>query len=220
MTRPWFAVTMSTGSLAVVIAKTPNRFTGLETIGKIFFIVDIFFFVLFTALIATRFILAPKKLPASLHHPVEGLFFGAYWVSVALILNCIQIYGVPTSGPWLVEALHVLFWIYCAVALLVAIFQYSVLFKEELLNVSEAMPAWIFPVYPLLVVGPLAATLIPSQLHHVAYPIWVGGVMVQGLAWAVAFMMYTIYTRRLMSSALPSPSIRPGMYVSVGPAGK
>ena len=105
-------------------------------------------------------------------------------------------------------------------ALLVAIFQYSVLFKEELLNVSEAMPAWIFPVYPLLVVGPLAATLIPSQLHHAAYPIWVGGVMVQGLAWAVAFMMYTIYTRRLMSSALPSPSIRPGMYVSVGPAGK
>lgn len=31
--------------------------------------------------------------------------------------------------------------------------------------------------------------------------------------------MYSLYTQRLMTSELPSPSTRPGMYVSVGPAG-
>ncbi|TKA31414.1 hypothetical protein B0A50_02260 [Salinomyces thailandicus] len=218
-TWPWFACTMSTGAVAVVLSQTPNTFAGLMTIGKIFFIFDLVLFVLFTGFITTRFILVPEKLPASLHHPVEGLFFGAYWVSVSLILNSMQAYGVPSTGPWLVKAIEILFWIYCAVVLLVAIFQYFVLFKEERLNVADAMPAWIFPIYPLLVVGPMAGTFIPSQPQDAAYPMWVGAIMMQGLAWTVALMMYAIYTQRLMSSTLPAAPTRPGMYVSVGPAG-
>ncbi|KAI7104737.1 malic acid transporter, partial [Hortaea werneckii] len=218
-TWPWFACTMSTGAIAVVLAQTPNRFTGLQTIGKIFYIVDIVLFVCFTSLITLRFILVPSKLPASLHHPVEGLFFGAFWVSISLIMNCMQSYGVPNTGPWLIKAIEVLFWIYCAVVLLVAIFQYYILFQEERLNVADAMPAWIFPIYPLLVVGPMAANFIGSQPHGAAYPMWVGAVMLQGVAWTVALMMYCIYTQRLMVSSLPAPPTRPGMYVSVGPAG-
>lgn len=41
----------------------------------------------------------------------------------------------------------------------------------------------------------------------------------QGLAWIVALLMYSLYTQRLMTGELPSPPTRPGMYVSVGPAG-
>jgi tellurite resistance protein TehA-like permease len=211
---------MSTGALASVLAQTPNRFHGLDTIGTIFFILDIVLFLVFTGLVCTRFIIAPRKWCASLHHPVEGLFFGTYWVSLALIITCIQLYGVSKCGPWLVKALEVLFWLYCALVLLVAIFQYYVLFQEERLNVADAMPAWIFPIYPLLIVGVLAGAMIPSQPESAAYPMWVGAFMLQGLAWMVSFMMYTIYTQRLMSSNLPVPSTRPGMFVSVGPAGK
>jgi C4-dicarboxylate transporter/malic acid transport protein len=217
--RPWFAATMSTGALAVVLYQTPNQFPGLKTIGKILFILDIVMFLVFNAVIATRFILVPKKLPASLHHPVEGLFYGSYWVSVSLILNCTQSYGVSVSGPWLVKALQVCFWIYCAVVFAVGVGQYYVLFQEERLNVADAMPAWIFPIYPLLVVGPMAGTMIPSQPREAAWEMWVAAVCLQGIAWVVSLMMYSIYTQRLMSSSLPSPSTRPGMYVSVGPAG-
>jgi tellurite resistance protein TehA-like permease len=211
---------MSTGALAVVIAQTPNKFPGLMTIGKVFYILDIVMFVAFTALMGTRFLINPRKFVRSLYHPVEGLFFGSFWVSIGLILNCAQSYGVPSSGPWLVKALNVLFWIYCVTVLLVAIFQYYVLFQEARLKVADAMPAWIFPIYPLLVIGPLASNLLPSQPPDAAYPIWVGALMLQGLAWTVAIMMYSIYTQRLMASALPSPPTRPGMFVSVGPAGK
>lgn len=210
---------MSTGALAVVLAQTPNRFPGLQTIGKIFFLLDLVLFLLFTALITTRFVLVPAKLTASLHHPVEGLFFGSYWVSVSLILHCTQSYGIPSCGPWLVKAIEVCFWIYCAVVLLVAVFQYYTFFQEERLDISNAVPAWIFPIYPLLVVGPMAGTFIPSQPQAAAYPMWVGAVMLQGLAWIVAFLMYALYTQRLMSSQLPPAPTRPGMYVSVGPAG-
>ncbi|KAK5097341.1 hypothetical protein LTR24_002210 [Lithohypha guttulata] len=215
----WFACTMSTGAVAVCITQTPNRFPGLDTIGVIFYIVDLVLFVTFLAAITTRFIMIPKKFIASLHHPVEGLFFGSFWVSVALILNGMQAYGVPHTGPWLIKALEVMYWIYCAVVLLVGIFHYFFFFKDEKLNVANALPAWIFPIYPLLVVGPLAGTLIPSQPHTAAYPMWVGAVMLQGLAWTVSLLMYAIYTQRLMVSVLPAAPTRPGMYVSVGPAG-
>ncbi|EMC93509.1 hypothetical protein BAUCODRAFT_37195 [Baudoinia panamericana UAMH 10762] len=216
-TWPWFACTMSTGAIAVVLSQTPNRFPGLQTIGKVFFILDLVLLVLFTAAMAVRFVLAPRRLLLSLQHPVEGLFFGAYFVSIALLINCTQAYGVSSVGPWLIEALGIIFWLYCAVVLLVAVVQYYNLFQQ--LKVEEAMPAWIFPVYPLLVVGPMAGTLIPSQPQSSAYPMWVGAVMLQGLAWTVALVMYTIYTQRLMTCKLPAPPTRPGMYVSVGPAG-
>ncbi|KAF2269449.1 hypothetical protein CC78DRAFT_550838 [Lojkania enalia] len=218
-TWPWFAATMSTGALAVVLANAPNRFPGLNTIGKIFYILDIVLFAIFNIAISTRFILVPKKLTASLHHPVEGLFFGAYWVSISLILNGAQSYGVPSSGPWLVRALEICFWMYCAVVFIVGVAQYFLFFKEERLNVADAMPAWIFPIYPLLVVGPMAGTMIPSQPSQAGWNMWIGAVMLQGLAWIVAYMMYGMYTQRLMSSSLPTPPTRPGMYVSVGPAG-
>jgi tellurite resistance protein TehA-like permease len=210
---------MSTGALAVVLGQTPNQFPGLKTIGKIFFILDLILFTLFTGLMTTRFILVPRKLLASLHHPVEGLFFGSYWVSVSLILNCVQAYGVPASGKWLVQVLHVCFWIYCGVVFAIAVGQYFVFFHLEKMNVAEAVPAWIFPIYPLLVVGPMAGAMIPSQTVESGWNMWVGAVMFQGVAWIVALMMYAIYVQRLMSSTLPDPPVRPGMYVSVGPAG-
>ena len=211
---------MSTGALAVVLYNTPNQFTGLETIGKIFFILDLVLFTLFSLTIGARFCLEPKKLISSIHHPVEGLFFGAYFVSCALILNCMQCYGVPTTGPWLVSALRVLYWMYSGVVLLAGIFQYFVLFQKERLHITDAVPAWIFPIYPLLVIGSLAGTILPTQPMEAAYPIWVGALMMQGTAWTIALMQYSLYTQRLMSSSLPTPSTRPGMFVPVGPAGR
>ncbi|KAF2216323.1 hypothetical protein CERZMDRAFT_33676 [Cercospora zeae-maydis SCOH1-5] len=218
-TWPWFAATMSTGAIAVVLANTPNRFTGLRTIGTIFFIVDLFLFVLFNIAMGLRAFWFPKRFMASLHHPVEGLFFGSYWVSVSLILNAIQSYGVPKCGPWLVSALRILFWLYCAVVLVVGIGQYYALFQEERLKITNVVPAWVFPIYPLLVIGTMAGTMIPSQPQQAAFEMWIGAVMFQGLSWTVALMMYSLYTQRLMTSALPAPPTRPGMYVSVGPAG-
>jgi len=216
----WFACTMSTGVVAVVLANTPFRFSGLDVIAKIFFILDLVLFMLFCCAIAYRFLRRPRVFIRSLHHPKEALFFGSFWVSVALILNLTQTYGVPVCGPWLVSALRVLYWIYIACSLLVAIFQYATLFVAERLPVDSAMPAWVMPVYSFLVVGPLAAIMVQTQpeAHH-RLSIWVSAVMVQGLGWTVAVFMYTIYFLRLMSSHLPDPSTRPGMFIGVGPVG-
>lgn len=218
-TWAWFACTMSTGAVAVVLAQQPNTFTGLITIGKIFYILDLVLFVSFTALIITRFFLRPASFTKSLHHPGEALFFGTFWVSLALVLTGAELYGGDSTGPWLRKALEVCYWLYSGLVLLVAVFQYHTLFVKERLKVSDAMPAWILPIYPFLVLGPLAGVLLPAQPHYAAVPMLIGAVMFQGLGWMVSIFMYVIYVMRLMSGDLPAPSMRPGMFISVGPAG-
>ncbi|KAI1875361.1 hypothetical protein JX265_004419 [Neoarthrinium moseri] len=249
-TWSWFECTMSTGAIATLLGQQPYTFNGLVAVGKVFFVLDLALFVLFSALITARFLMHPSALKTSLHHPHEGhshvsiyafhelllealsydivttyhghhqsFFFGTFWVSLALILYEIQEYGVPATGPWLVRALEVLFWLYAACALLVVIFQYHVILDEEELPVRDCMPAWILPAYPFLVLGPLAAVLEYSQPQPAAMPILIGGLVFEGLGWSVAFIMYTVYFTRLINSKLPFESKRPGMFVAVGPAG-
>lgn len=219
-TWSWFECTMSTGAIATLLGQQPYGFTGLKTIGKVFFILDLVLFVIFTALITTRFVLKPHAFFRSLHHPHESFFFGTFWVSIALILYCTEQYGVPSCGPWLVKALEVSFWTYAGLVLLVVVFQYHVIFDEERLPVQDAMPAWIFPAYPFVVLGPLAAVLEYHQPPTPALSIMIGGILFQGLGWTIAFIMYTIYITRLINRDLPDEPKRPGMYVAVGPAGK
>lgn len=215
----WFECTMSTGAIATLLGQQPFSFRGLKTIGKVFFIFDLMLFFLFSICISYRFGRIRGALTRSLHHPHESFFFGTFWVSIALILYCVQQYGVPATGPWLVKALEVFFWIYAGCVILVAVFQYHVIFDLERLPVMEAMPAWILPVYPFLILGPLAAVLEYNQPQSSALPIMIGGICFQGLGWSIALIMYTIYVTRLVNSELPEPSKRPGMYVAVGPAG-
>lgn len=239
-TWSWFECTMSTGAIATLLGQQPFGFDGLKTIGKIFFILDLVLFLTFCALITYRFICTePGTLSLSLHHPHESFFFGTFWVSIALILYCIQVYGVPSSGPWLVKALEVLFWTYAGCAILVAVFQYHVIFDTRKLPVVDALPSWILPIYPFLVLGPLSAVLEYSQpqdsalpistnapisnhylsANHVLQCLVIGGICFQGLGWGIALIMYSIYVTRLINSELPEPSKRPAMYVAVGPAG-
>lgn len=122
-----------------------------------------------------------SALGRSLHHPHESFYFGTFLVSIALILYCSQEYGVLSSGPWLVYALKVCFWIYAGIALVTVVFQYHVIFDTESLPVYATMPAWMLTAYPFLTLRPLAAVLEYSRPPDAALPIFIGGIVFQGL---------------------------------------
>ena len=86
-------------------------------------------------------------------------------------------------------------------------------------TIAQMTPIWIFPAYPLLIIGPhagiLSATLEPDR----AFPIIVGGFTIQGIGMLVSMMVYSAFIYRLMTQKLPRESSRPGMFVSVGPSG-
>ena len=79
-------------------------------------------------------------------------------------------------------------------------------------------PVWIFPAYPLLVVGPFAGFLASSLDETKALDIIIGGFVCQGIGFLVSMMVYSAYIYRLMTQKLPRENLRPGMFVSVGPS--
>ena len=80
-------------------------------------------------------------------------------------------------------------------------------------------PTWILPAYPLLIIGPNAGVLSLTVRPNQAYGIIVGGFTIQGIGFLVSLMIYSLFIYRLMTENLPQEATRPGMFVSVGPAG-
>lgn len=215
-----FTTTMATGALAIALYQTPYKFTGLVTIGKIIFILDLILFIAFTIAIASRFALRPKAFLESLYDSDEAFYFGTWWVSLALIIENMAQYALPPCGPWLVKTLEVLFWMYFACILVVAVLQYQYLFVTRNLEIPDMTPSWLLPIYPLLVTGPLAAVLVQYQPPASASPMWIAGLAAQGLGWMVTVFMYGMWAIRLLCEDVPAPPMRAGMYIAVGPTGK
>lgn len=85
-------------------------------------------------------------------------------------------------------------------------------------------PIWIFPGYPLLLIGPFAANLIDAvpdaavaRINSLA--IALTAVAIQGAGFMVSLMVYSAFIYRLMTRKLPQETTRPGIFVSVGPSG-
>ncbi|KAF2089922.1 C4-dicarboxylate transporter/malic acid transport protein-like protein [Saccharata proteae CBS 121410] len=218
-TWSWFTTTMSTGGLALALAETPHRFDGLITIGKIVYVFNIVLFLIFVGAIVTRFILIPRALKNSLLDGTEGFFFPAFWLSLAVIIGGANLYGVPSTGPWLIVAIRILFWIYAGCTLLVAALLYWFLFDRASginLSADKMSPTWVFPIFPAMLTGTIASFIAPSQPPAQRLPIIVAGVAYQGLGWMTAVCIIAIYMYRLFHSGLTPLNVRPGMFMMVG----
>ena len=86
-------------------------------------------------------------------------------------------------------------------------------------TIREMTPVWIFPAYPLLIIGPHAGVLSIALSQKKAFSIIVGGFTLQGIGFMVSLMIYSAFIYRLMTQKLPQEATRPGMFVSVGPCG-
>ena len=86
-------------------------------------------------------------------------------------------------------------------------------------TIGQMTPVWIFPAYPMLIIGPHAAVLSQTLKADDAFDVIVGGFTIQGIGFLVSLMIYSAFIYRLMTQKLPQEATRPGMFVSVGPCG-
>lgn len=216
---------MATAGIAHVLKQVPLRFTGLYAIGCLFLFLNLFLFLLNCTLMALRFYWHPHTFRAAFLHPTECLFVPAFVLSLAQILINITEYGLSPgkSGHWLLTTMTVLYWLYVTLAFAFSAGIYLTMWSTQTFTLAEMTPVWIFPAYPLLLVGPFAGALsvaftdTPSPNHRLH--ILVSGLVCQGLGFLLSCMIYAAFLYRLMAHKLPTESTRPGMFVSVGPSG-
>ncbi|KAK0701149.1 voltage-dependent anion channel-domain-containing protein [Apiosordaria backusii] len=221
-TFAWYTVTMSTSGIAMVIALTPHRFTGLPTIGLIIFLLDLLAFVFITVMIILRFVLYQHTFRRAFTRPHEALFISTLWLSLCAMLLNIDEYGrifLSTSAyVRLAPFMRVAFWTYLAITFVFSVFQYHLLFtvkEERRLSINAMTPAWILPIFPVMLAGSLAGVCAKSQPAVQALEMISAGLAAQGLGILVSMFYYSTYLSRLMAFGLPVQ--RPGMFIAVGP---
>lgn len=122
--KPPYAFLVLTWMLIV-----PYRFRGLETIGTVVFLINIALYLFIWGLLLARFYFYPYTFKASFLHPTESLFVPAAMVSFGTILINVSQYGPQKAGPWLIEAVGILFWIDCILAVVFSAGIYLTLYE-------------------------------------------------------------------------------------------
>ncbi|KAJ6265065.1 hypothetical protein Dda_1220 [Drechslerella dactyloides] len=229
-TWAWYLPVMGTGGIAVQLHLLPFRFRGLDTIGVIVFLISVAIYCVATAGLVVRFTMWRHTLYNSIRHPTEGLFTATFLLSSATILINTCHYGVdnigePSQDNWLSKAVEVLFWVYtfCSIVLAIAL-SYFIISRESH-TPQAATPAWALPCFPAMLVGTVGANVsrilvtTANANHHRVFPILITSILLQGFGILISLMFITIFLKRLMLFRLPSPNLRPGMFMAVGPPG-
>jgi tellurite resistance protein TehA-like permease len=222
-TWAWYTLTMATGGLATLISIQPHAFPGLITIGAVFYIINLIFFIGITGTMILRFTKFPGSFKASISHEREALFLGPFFLSIATIITGTQKYVIQAyeidhpNRAWAITSMSVAFWLYTFFAFCLASFQYSFLFCAHTYKLTSFMPSWLLPIFPVMLSGTIASTIAADQPLSARYPIIVAGLGCQGLGFTVAILMYAHYIGRLMQVGYPDREHRGAMFIGVGP---
>ncbi|KAI1139620.1 voltage-dependent anion channel [Hypoxylon sp. FL0543] len=214
-----FTCTQSTGGIAILLSMTPHQFHGLQTAGAVVFIINIVIFLIFCTMMLSRFVLHPHTLKRSFTNPPEPFFFGSFLLSIATGIICMERFGVPHTGDWLVVVIRILFWIYAAVALIYTSVTWVVAAAQSSINPLKINPAVFLMIFNTMLTGTIAASIAQSQPPAQRLPILVAGIAYQGLGWILSMILLPWFIGSVLSNGLGSPSQRPGLFMPVGSSG-
>ncbi|KAJ6092271.1 hypothetical protein N7467_004240 [Penicillium canescens] len=217
ITWGWYSLSMATGGIAVLLYRTPHQFTGLEIIGKIIYIFNLFLFLAITSCMILRFLAKPSALKESFQSGHETYFAPTCLLSIATIILGAESYGSSSCGPWLQVALRIVFWIYVALSTLLAIFHNWYLYQLAMAKQQPFPIMQLLPSFPAMLSGTIASSIAASQPREQALPILIGGVTLQGFGFIMSLLIYGEYQYFLAKHGLPEPSKRPQMFIAVGP---
>jgi len=116
-TPSWFAVTMGTGIVSILLHDLPYNGDWLYWLSVIVFALNVGLFVTFTAISMLRYTLYPSIWSAMLNHPVQSLFLGTFPMGLATIINMMCKVCVPAWGDWVINFAWALWWFDVVVAL-------------------------------------------------------------------------------------------------------
>ncbi|KAL5115213.1 hypothetical protein ACEQ8H_006887 [Pleosporales sp. CAS-2024a] len=217
-TFAWFLCTMSTGGLSIALSETPHQFHGLHTMGLMLFCVNVGLFALLTGCMVARAMLYPGHVCKAVAHPGESFFVGSFWLSASVVVGGVQVYGI-TRGPgyrWLMDSVHVLYWVYAGVSLANAVLQYFVLVWRSRVRPVPFTPSMFLPGYSAMLTGTLASLIAPFQLPARAYGVLLSGLAFQGLGWLISSVCMVYFVRLLLDQGFPPPALRPALFIPVG----
>lgn len=114
-TPNWFAVTMGTGVLALVLKQAMPALSG---VAEALWLLTIALFILFSGVYAARWVLYFHEARRIFAHSTVSMFFGTIPMGLATILNGALLFGLERWGQGILPWVEALWWLDVALAVL------------------------------------------------------------------------------------------------------
>lgn len=219
-TPNWFAVTMGTGILALVLPQVSGAGVLLHDIGEGLWLFNIFLFVVFSLLYAARWILFWDEARRIFSHSIVSMFIGTIPMGLATIINGFIYFGLPRWGSdmtlvaqwlWIID---VIFSLGCAV--LIPYF----MFTRQEHEIDKMTAVWLLPIVAAEVAAVSGAQLVPHLYNtQTQYGILITSYILWAYSVPIAFGILTILFLRMALHRLPPNSMAASSWLSIGPIG-
>jgi C4-dicarboxylate transporter/malic acid transport protein len=219
-TPNWFAATMGTGVLALVLVQLPGVGSGLRPLGEGLWWFDVALFTLFSGLYAARWILFGYEARRIFGHSVVSMFIGTIPMGLATILNGALVFALPRFGMNVVQVVEALWWLDVAMAVACGVGIPYLMFTRQQHTIDGMTAVWLLPVVAAEVAAVTGGLLAP----HLADPAHQFVVLTTSYAlWAysvpVAFGILALLILRMALHKLPPASVAASSWLALGPIG-
>ena len=219
-TPNWFAATMGTGILALILPQTPGAGPLLHAVGEYLWMFNIGLFLLFSVLYAARWVLFWDEARRIFSHSIVSMFIGTIPMGLATIINGFLYFGVPRWGEDMVVVAHVLWWIDVALSISCGVLIPYFMFTRQAHGIEKMTAIWLLPIVAAEVAATSGGLLVPHLADANAqfvtlitsYVLWAYSV-------PLAFGVLTILFLRLALHRLPPDSMAASSWLSLGPIG-
>ncbi|RBP10551.1 C4-dicarboxylate transporter/malic acid transport protein [Roseiarcus fermentans] len=218
-TPNWFAATMGTGILALVLPQVPVVGPALSGVGQALWMVNIALFMVFSILYAARWAIFPHEARHVFGHSVVSMFFGAIPMGLATIVNGFVVFGAPLLGERAIGIATDLWIADAAMALACGVAIPYLMFTRQEHSVDQMTAVWLLPVVAAEVAAASGGLLAPHLASGAAFSVLVASYALWAYSVPVAFGILSILVLRMALHKLPHSSMSASSWLALGPIG-
>lgn len=216
-TPNWFAMTMGTGALALVLARLPWALPGQIALAEALWGFAVLLFALFSLLFLARVLLHRDTLWPMLLHPVQSMFLGAIPMGLAMLIGGLLQFGPARWGEGVYLLAHALWWLDAAMALASALLVPYLMFTRQSHALEKMTAVWLLPIVAPEVAAGAAGGLVPHLDPAAGRLMLTVGFVLWGMSLALAFSLITLVLLRLALHKLPDTDFAATSWLPLGP---
>ena len=218
-TPNWFAATMGTGALALVLNQFPLPLPGLHAAATGLWLLNIGLFTLFSLLYAARWIFFFEEAKRIFHHPVMSMFFGTIPMGMATIVNGFIVFGPALLGERAITIAHALWWLDAAMSVACGIAIPYLMFTRQEHSIGKLTAVWLLPIVACEVAAASAGLLAPHLPMSNALLVLVLGYVLWACSVPLAVSILVLLVLRLALHKLPERDMGVSAWLALGPIG-
>ncbi len=216
-TPNWFAMTMGTGVLALVVARLPWALPGRMALAEALWLFAVLLFAVFSLLFLARVLLHRDTVWPMLLHPVQSMFLGAIPMGLAVLINGLLLFGPARWGEGVFALAHGLWWLDAGLALCSVLLVPYLMFTRQNHALEKLTAVWLLPIVAPEVAAGAAGALLPHLEPVAARQVLVVGFVLWGMSLALAFSLITLVLLRLALHKLPDTDFAATSWLPLGP---